>query len=96
MRLLIVIAVLVGAIFMILFVLTDLARELSRVAYHSPPDLDGDDLDIALDGLDETAPPVFAGTEQRQAISVQNRIAGARDYNFAGNANALDDLRSAF
>jgi hypothetical protein len=40
MRVLIVIALLVGAAFMIVFVLMGLARELSRLSYHSPPDLD--------------------------------------------------------
>jgi hypothetical protein len=47
MRVLIAIAVLVGADFMIMFVLMGLARELSRLSYHSPPDLDGsNDLDV--------------------------------------------------
>jgi hypothetical protein len=65
MRVLVVIALLVGAAFVILFVLTDLARELSRLSYHSPPDLDNsDDWDAALDEFDDTAPPVVPYTEQ--------------------------------
>jgi hypothetical protein len=56
MRVLLVIAVFVGAIFIIPLVLTDLARELSRNSYHSPPDLDsGDDRDVALDEIDDAA-----------------------------------------
>jgi hypothetical protein len=46
MRVLIVIALLIGAAFMILYLLTDLARELSRHSFQAPPDLDnGDDWD---------------------------------------------------
>jgi hypothetical protein len=96
MRVLIVIAMLVGGIFMILFVLADLVRELSHLTHHSSPDPDSSgDWDIAMDGLDNTAPAALPGTEQRPAIAVQNRIAGAQGYNFPGKSNALDDLRSA-
>jgi hypothetical protein len=61
MRVLIVIALLVGAAFVILFVLADLARDLSRHSFQAPPDLDSSgDCDLgdhmpegsnALDGL---------------------------------------------
>jgi hypothetical protein len=96
MRALIVVAVLVGAIFMILFVLTDLVRELSRLSSHSAPDLgDSDDGDVTPDRLDDIARPLFPRTEQRRAIPVQNRIAGDQGYNFHDSSNALDDLRSA-
>jgi hypothetical protein len=94
MRVLIVIAVLICATFMILLVLMGLARELSRLSYHSPPDLDdSDDWDIVLDKSDDTASPVFPCTQQWRAS--QNRIAGAQGYSFPGSSNAMDDLRSA-
>jgi hypothetical protein len=41
MRVLIVIALLVGMVFMILFVLANLARDLSHQSFLAPPDLDG-------------------------------------------------------
>jgi hypothetical protein len=92
MRVLMVVAVLVGATFMILFVLTDLARELSRHSYHSPPDLDGsDDWDLALDEFEDTATPVVPYTEQIG----RHRIARTQGSNFPGSSNAVDDLRSA-
>jgi hypothetical protein len=54
----VVIALLVGAAFMILFVLAHLAREFSRLSFHSPPDLgNSDDWDCAQDDFDDTAPP---------------------------------------
>jgi hypothetical protein len=46
-RVLIVIAVLVGATFMIMFALMGRAGELSRLSYHSPPDLDSSDWDAS-------------------------------------------------
>jgi hypothetical protein len=49
MRVLAVIAPLVGAGLMILFVLTELAQDLSRLSYHSPPDLERDE--ISSEGL---------------------------------------------
>jgi hypothetical protein len=58
MRVLIVITLLVEVAFMILFVLTDLARELSGHSFLSPPDLDSrDDWDLAADELTDSAPP---------------------------------------
>jgi hypothetical protein len=93
-RVLSVIAVFVGAIFIIPLVLTDLARELSRNSYHSPPDLDsGDDWDVALDEIDDAAPPVVTYTEQWPI----SRYPSARTQggNIHGSSNALDDLRSA-
>ena len=94
MRVLIVIAVLVGATFMILLVLMDIARELSRRSYHSPPDLDGsDDWGVAQDQFDDTAPAVVRYTEQWPFG--QYRIARSQAENFPGSSNALDDLRSA-
>jgi hypothetical protein len=65
MRVLIVIALLVGVVFMILFVLTDLARDLSRLSYHSPPDLDdSDDWDVAPDEFYDTVPGMLPYKEQ--------------------------------
>jgi len=94
MRVLIVIALLVGVVFMILFVLTDLARDLSRLSYHSSPDLDNsDNWDLALDEFDHTAPPVVPYTEERSVGPY--RTASAQGYNLPGSSNALDDLRSA-
>jgi hypothetical protein len=59
MRVLIVIALLVGVAFMMLFVLADLARDLSRLSYHSPPDLDdSDDWDVTLDEFYDRVPGV--------------------------------------
>jgi hypothetical protein len=50
MRVLIVIAMLAGAAFLFLFVLADLARDLSGHSFHAPPDLDSsDDGDVAAD-----------------------------------------------
>jgi hypothetical protein len=94
MRVLLVIAVVVGAIFIIPLVLMDLARQLSRDSYHSPPDLDsGDDWDVALDEIDDAVPPVVSYKEQWPV----SRYASARtqDENIHGSSNALDDLRSA-
>jgi len=60
-----VIALLVGAVLIFLFVLTDLARDLSRLSYHSPPDLDdSDDWDVAPDEFYDTVPGVVPYTEQ--------------------------------
>ena len=92
MRVLLVIAVLVGAIFIFLLAITDLARELSRHSFHSPPDLDSsDDWDVALDEIDDAVPPVITHTEHRQV----GRYPSARAENIHGSSNALDDLRSA-
>jgi hypothetical protein len=94
MRVLLVIAVLVGAIFIILLVLTDLARELSRHSFHSPPDLDSsDDWDVALDEIDNTVPPVVTNTEQWAVSRYPN--ARTQGENIHGSSNALDDLRAA-
>jgi hypothetical protein len=94
MRLLLVIAVFVGAIFVIPLVLADLARELSRHPFHSPPDLDsGDDWDVALDETDDAVPAVATYTEQWPVSRYPNgRTQGE---NIRGSSNALDDLRSA-
>jgi hypothetical protein len=68
-----VIALLVGAVFMILFVLADLARDLSRLSYHSPPDLDdSDDWDVALDEFYDTVPGVVPRTEQWPVCQYRN------------------------
>jgi hypothetical protein len=94
MRVLLVIAVFVGAIFFLPLVLTGLARELSRNSYHAPPDLDsGDDWDLSLDEIDDAVPPVVTYTEQWPV----SRYPSARTQgdNIHGNSNALDDLRSA-
>jgi multisubunit Na+/H+ antiporter MnhC subunit len=59
MRLLIVIVLLVGAAFMVLFMLADLARDLSRRSFMVPPDLDSsDEWDIAADEFADTVPQV--------------------------------------
>jgi hypothetical protein len=69
MRVLIVMALLVGVAFMVPFVLTDLARELSRHSFLAPPDLDSsDDWDGAADEFTDTAPQMVYSTE-RQAVS---------------------------
>jgi hypothetical protein len=94
MRVLIVIALLLGLVFLILFVLTDLARGLSRLSNHSPPDPDGsDDWDVALDEFDHTAPPLVPYREQRPVHPYH--IARTQGNNLPGSLNALDDLRSA-
>lgn len=55
MCVLLVIAVLVGAIFIFLLAITDFARELSRHSFQSPPDLDSSgDWDVASDEIDGT------------------------------------------
>ena len=94
MRVLIVIALHVGVAFMILFVLTDLARELSRQSFLSPPDLDSsDDWDLAADELTDAAPQIVCSIERHTVgWSPIERIRGDH---IAGSFNALDDLRSA-
>jgi hypothetical protein len=93
MRVLAVIAPLVGAAFMILFVLTDPTRDLSRLSYHSPPDLENsDDWDVALDEFDDTVPGVVSYAEQWPVSPY--RIARTQGYNFRGNSNGLVDPRS--
>jgi hypothetical protein len=78
MRVLVVIAVLVGATFMILLVLTDLARELSRHSHHAPPDLDGsDDWDVALDEFEDTAKPTRLLRASARFPTVVGRRTGA-------------------
>ena len=55
MRVLMVIALLVGVAFTILFVLADLARELSRHSFLVSPDMDsGDDCDVVTDEIADT------------------------------------------
>jgi hypothetical protein len=94
MRVLIVIALLVGVAFMILFVLTDLARELSRQSFLSPPDLDSsDDWDLAADELTDAAPRIVCSIE-RHTVGWYP-IERMRGDHIAGSSNALDDLRSA-
>jgi hypothetical protein len=94
MRLLIVIALLVGAAFITLLVLTDLARELSRRSFQAPPDLDdSDDWDIASDESAGTTTPV-AHCAERRAVTPY-AIGRMRGQDVPGSANALDDLRSA-
>jgi hypothetical protein len=94
MPVLLLIAVFVGAIFIIPLVLTGLARELSLHSYHSPPDLDSDeDWDVALDEIDEAVPPAVTYTEQWPAGRyLSTRTQGQK---IRGSSNALDDLRSA-
>jgi hypothetical protein len=93
MRVLVVIALLVGVWFMILFVLTDIARELLRHPSQAPPDLDSsDDWDVA-DEFNDAAPPVAYRTERRAVT--QYPIGGMRGDLVPGSSNTLDDLRSA-
>jgi hypothetical protein len=93
MRVLIVIAVLVGAAFMLLVALAELARDLSRHSFQSLPDMDSDDWDVAADDFTDTVPPVVY-SEERQAIG-RHPIGSMRGGNGPGKAIALDDLRSA-
>jgi hypothetical protein len=79
MRVLIVIALLVWAAFLLLFVVADVARDLLRNPFHAPPDLDGsEDWDVAADAFNNSAQP-----------------ASTRGDGTPGRSNALDDLRSA-
>lgn len=83
MRVVIVIALLVGMVFMILFVLADLARDLLRHSFQASPDLDsGDDWNVAADKFTDTAPPGVYCTEQ-QAVDRQP-IGGMRGDDIAG------------
>jgi hypothetical protein len=94
MRVLIVIALLVGVAFMILFVLTDLARELSRHSFLSPPDLDSsDDWNVEVDELTDAAPQMVCSPD-RHTVG-RYPIERMRGDHIAGSSNALDDLRSA-
>ena len=92
MRVLLVIAVFVGLIFIIPLVLTGLARELSRHSYHSPPDLgSGNDWDAELDEIYDDVPSVVT---QQWPVS-RYPSARTQSENIHGSSNALDDLRSA-
>jgi hypothetical protein len=92
MRVLAVIALLVGVAFIIFFALTDLARELSRHSFQVPEDLEsGDDWDLAEDEITDTAPQMAYSTE-RQAVN-RYPIEKMRDH-IPGSSDALDDLRS--
>jgi hypothetical protein len=94
MRVLIVIALLVGAAFMILYIVTDLVRELSRRSFQAPPDLDSsDDWDVAADEFTDAAPQMVYSAE-RQTVS-RYPIEGTRRDHVPGSSNALGDLRSA-
>jgi hypothetical protein len=94
MRVLLVIALLVGATIIILFALTDLARDLLRYSHQAAPDLDdSDDWDVAADEFPDAAPPVVSYTEQ-WAVG-RYPITRARGDNIPGSSEALDDLRSA-
>jgi hypothetical protein len=74
MRVLIVIAVLVGAAFMIVFVLMDLARELSRHSYHSLPDLDSsNDWGFAQDEFEGAVHPCSRTQNNGQSIGIASR-----------------------
>jgi hypothetical protein len=86
MRVLMVVALLVGAAFMVLFVLADLARNLSRHSFQAPPDLDSsDDWDIEVDEFAGAARPMVS----------QYRIPRTLGDHLSDDSNALDDLRSA-
>jgi hypothetical protein len=94
MRVLMVIVLLVGVAFRILFVLADLARELSRHSFLVPPDMgSSDECDVAKDEIADTSQQMVyrAG---RQAV-VRYSIERMRGDHIPGNSNALDDLRSA-
>jgi hypothetical protein len=94
MPVLLVIAVFVGAIFIIPLVLTDLARELSSRSYHSPPDIDSDDdWDGALNEIDDAVPPVVGCTEQWPVSRYPSARTQGEDIH--GSSTALDDLHSA-
>jgi hypothetical protein len=61
-----VIALFVGAAFIILSILADIARELSRHSFQAPPDLDSsDDWDVAADEAADTIPTGIYPTERR-------------------------------
>jgi hypothetical protein len=89
MRVLIVIALLVGVAFAILFVLTDLARELSRLSFYAPPDLEGSD---EWDDTDTAPQMVYCTKQQAVGRYPAERVRGDH---IPGSSNALDDLRSA-
>jgi hypothetical protein len=92
MRVLIVISLLVGAAIMLLFVLADLARDLSRHSFHASPDLDSsDDWDIAADEFNDTARPVA----QPSGRAAGNCPSTCSVNHIAGSSNALDDLHLA-
>jgi hypothetical protein len=95
MRVLIFIALLVGVAFMILFVLTDLARELSRHSFLSSPDLDSsDDCDGAADDDLVDAAAKMPCCAERSTVN-RHPIERMRCNPIPGRSNALDDLRSA-
>lgn len=86
MRLLIMIALLVGAAFMILFALAGLARDLSRQSFQTPPDLDSsEDTDVEADEFAGAVPPTV--TPYRIPRTLGNHL--------PDGSNALDDLHSA-
>ena len=75
MRVLIVIALLVGAAFMILFALADLARDLSRHSFQAPPDLDSsDDWDVEEDEFADAARPIASQADQAAVNRVYTHL----------------------
>ena len=94
MRVLIVLALLVGAAFMILIALAGLARDLSRHSFQAPPDLDSsDDWDVEEDEFAGAVPAMVSQTDQsavnrcRFPLTLGDRL--------PDGSNALDDLHSA-
>lgn len=85
MRVLIVIALLVAAVFLFLFVLADLARDLSRHSFQTPPDLDGsDDWDVEVNEFADDSPPEAHYSERR--ADSRYAIGGMHGDDFPSNA----------
>jgi hypothetical protein len=94
MRVLVMIALLIAAAFMLLFSLARLARDMARHSFQVPPDLNGiDDWDVAADEFTDATPPLVDRTERRSAS--RHPIGRMRGEDIPGKSNALDDWRSA-
>jgi hypothetical protein len=94
MRVLILIALVVGTTIMIALALLRLVRDLLGHSCQSQPDLDNsDEWDGAADELADVAQPEVSYTE-RWAVGLYCSTA-MRGENWPGCSNALDDVHSA-
>jgi hypothetical protein len=94
MRVLIVIALIVGTTIVAALVLVGLVRDVLGHSYQAPPDLDNsDEWDSAADASADVAQPEVSYTERRAVGRYSSTV--RRVDNCPGGSNALDDFHSA-
>jgi hypothetical protein len=94
MKVLVVIALIIGTTLMVALALIGLAREVLGHSCRATPELDNsDEWDAAADEFGRVARPEGSSTE-RWAVG-RRSVTAMRSDNFAGSSNALDDLHSA-